>query len=94
MSTEALFTPQDIELQLEVRAFAASIPRELLLDMDAERISYPKDYLKQAGERKLLGLRFGREWGGRSLPWTSELVALEDRRLGGGDRAARRHFPV
>jgi len=78
MSTEALFTPQDQELQQEVRAFAASIPRELLLDMDAEKIAYPKDYLRQAGERNLLGLRFGREWGGRSLAWISELVALEE----------------
>ena len=78
MSTDALFTPLDWELQQEVRDFAASIPRQLLLDMDAEKVSYPREYLKQAGERNLLGLRFDREWGGRALPWTSELVALEE----------------
>ena len=78
MSTDALLTPQDWELQQEARAFAASIPRQLLLDMDAEKITYPREYLKQAGERNLLGLRFDREWGGRGLPWTSELVALEE----------------
>ncbi|MBN2044608.1 MAG: acyl-CoA/acyl-ACP dehydrogenase [Anaerolineales bacterium] len=78
MSTEALLTPEERELQHEAREFAASIPRQLLLDMDAEKVAFPREYLRQAGERNLLGLRFGREWGGRGLPWTSELVALEE----------------
>jgi hypothetical protein len=46
--------------------------------MDAEKVSYPRQFLEQAGERNLLGLRFWEEWGGRNLPWTSELVALEE----------------
>lgn len=75
---EALLTPEEKQLQQEVREFAASIPRQLLLDMDAEKVAFPSEYLKQAGERNLLGLRFGPEWGARGLPWTSELVALEE----------------
>jgi alkylation response protein AidB-like acyl-CoA dehydrogenase len=78
MSTKALLTPEDLSLQQEVRDFVSSIPRQLLLDMDAEKVSYPREYLEQAGQRGLLGLRFGTEWGGRNLPWTSELVALEE----------------
>lgn len=35
MTTEALFTQVDKDLQKEVQAFASSIPRQLLLDMDA-----------------------------------------------------------
>ena len=78
MSTEALLTQEEKELQVEVREFVTSIPRQLLLDMDAERVSYPREFLEQAGQRNLLGLRFEREWGGRALPWSAELVALEE----------------
>ena len=78
MSTEALLTEQENALKVEVQEFVASIPRKLLLEMDAEGVSYPRQFLQEAGERNLLGLRFGSEWGGRNLPWTSELVALEE----------------
>jgi acyl-CoA dehydrogenase len=78
MSIEAMITQEEKNLQKEVREFAASIPRQLLLDMDAEKVSYPREYLEEAGRRNLLGLRFGREWGGRGLPWSAEMVALEE----------------
>ena len=78
MSTEALLTLEDKRLKKEAQEFVTSIPRQLLLDMDAEKVSYPRQFLEQAGERNLLGLRFGEEWGGCNLPWTSELVALEE----------------
>lgn len=78
MSTKALLTQEDLHLLQEVREFVTSIPRQLLLDMDAEKVAYPREFLTQAGQRGLLGLRFGSDWGGRNLPWTSELVALEE----------------
>jgi len=62
----------------EARAFARSVPRQLLLDMDAERVRYPKDFLAEAGRCGLLGLRFPPAFGGRGLPWTAELAALEE----------------
>jgi acyl-CoA dehydrogenase len=65
-------------LQDEVRAFAASVPRQLLLDMDADRVRFPREFLQEAGRRNLLGLRFDPAWGGRGLPWTTEMVALEE----------------
>ena len=78
MSTEAMITQEEKKLQQEVRDFAASIPRQLLLDMDAEQVSYPREFIEEAGKRNLLGLRFNKEWGGRGFPWSSELVALEE----------------
>jgi len=78
MSTEAMITQEEKKLQQEVRDFAASIPRQLLLDMDAEQVSYPREFIEEASRRNLLGLRFNKEWGGRGLPWSSELVALEE----------------
>lgn len=78
MSTQALLTESDLVLRDKMRDFVASVPRQLLLDMDADRVTYPKEYLQEAGARGLLGLRFDPRWGGSGLPWTSELVALEE----------------
>ncbi len=77
MSTQALMTETDKKLRQEVQDFVAWVPRQLLLDMDADEVTYPQEFLQEAGRRNLLGLRFDPQWGGRGLPWTSELVALE-----------------
>ena len=70
------------ETQKEVRArtieFVRSIPTSLLLDMDEEKVIYPKEFLKKASEYGLLGLRFPKEYEGKGLGWTSEVVAIEE----------------
>ena len=78
MSTLAMLTESDLSLQAKMQDFVASVPRKLLLDMDADKVRYPKEFLQEAGKRGLLGLRFDSHWGGAHLPWTSELVALEE----------------
>jgi len=78
MLTPKTLSDQARALQEEMRAFAASVPRQLLLDMDADRVRFPREFLQDAGRRNLLGLRFDPRWGGRGLPWTSEMVALEE----------------
>lgn len=75
---EALLTPSQRELRDEVRSFVRSIPRQLLLDMDAERVRYPRGYLEEAGRRGLLGLRFAPELGGKGLGWEQEVIALQE----------------
>ena len=46
--------------------------------MDADKISFPKEFLQEAGRRNLLGLRFPVKWGGCGLTWNEELIAMED----------------
>ena len=75
---EALLTESQKELQEEVRDFVKWVPRQLLLDMDADNITYPKEYVAEAARRNLLGLRFSPEYGGRGLTWKDEIVALEE----------------
>ena len=58
--------------------FVKSIPTSLLLDMDAEKINYPKEFLKTAADYGLLGLRFPKEYGGKDLGWSSEVAAIEE----------------
>jgi alkylation response protein AidB-like acyl-CoA dehydrogenase len=75
---EALLTEPQKNLQEEVRDFVKWVPRQLLLDMDADNITYPKEYVIEAARRNLLGLRFSTEYGGRGLTWKDEIVALEE----------------
>ena len=78
MSIESMLTAGEKALRAEMQDFVRSIPRQLLLDMDAEKVTYPREYIQEAARRNLLGLRFDPQWGGRGLSWTSELVALEE----------------
>ncbi|OAT85228.1 acyl-CoA dehydrogenase family protein [Desulfotomaculum copahuensis] len=74
-----LLTPAQKELREEVRRFVKEdVPRQLILDMDAEKVQYPREYVQAAAARNLLGLRFAREYGGRGLDWVAEVAALEE----------------
>lgn len=75
---DELLSEQELSLRREVARFVKWVPRQLILDMDAERVRYPREYVEEAGRRNLLGLRFPRTCGGRGLPWTSELIAVEE----------------
>jgi hypothetical protein len=75
---EALLTDSQKSLRDEVRDFVKWVPRQMLLDMDADKIIYPKEYVIEAARRNLLGLRFAPGYGGRGLPWKDEIIALEE----------------
>ena len=77
--SDHLLTPEQHSLCNEARSFVREgVSRQLLLDMDAEKIHYPREYIQKLGECHLLGLRFPLEWGGRGLDWSHEVLALEE----------------
>lgn len=55
---DILLTDEQRKLRDEARAFAREVPRQLLLDMDADKVRYPREYLQNLAGRHLLGLRF------------------------------------
>ncbi|HWQ73953.1 MAG TPA: acyl-CoA dehydrogenase family protein, partial [Syntrophomonas sp.] len=65
-------------LRDKVRSFAKSVDRQYLLDMDAEKISYPKEYLQEAGRQGLLGIKVPKEYGGQGLKWEDDIIVLEE----------------
>jgi len=73
-----LLTKEEIILREKVQDFVKWVPRQLLLDMDADKVRYPMEFIREAGKRNLLGLRFDKKWGGSGMPWASEMVALEE----------------
>jgi hypothetical protein len=75
---EAILSPEQRRLREEMRNFVRSVPRQLILDMDAERVRYPREYVEALAGQKLLGLRFPPAYGGRGLGWCEEIVALEE----------------
>ncbi len=75
---EAMLNESQKSLRSEVRELVKAVPRQLILDMDADKVRYPRQFLEEAAGRKLLGLRFSPEYGGRGLGWQDEIIALEE----------------
>jgi len=75
---EPLLTDKQKALREEVRKFVKSVPKQLLQDMDADKVRYPREYVVNLAKNNLLGLRFNPAYGGRGLKWVDEAIALEE----------------
>jgi len=75
---ESFLTDKQKALREEVRKFVKKVPKQLLLDMDADKVRYPREYVVSLAASKLLGLRFNPAYGGRGMKWVDEVVALEE----------------
>ena len=73
-----LLTKEQIALRDQVREFIKWVPRQLVLDMDKDVIKFPKEFLREAGRRNLMGCRYPKEWGGRGMDWVSAGMVMEE----------------
>ena len=73
-----LFTDAQRRARDQARAFVKDTPRELILDMDAEKVRFPKDWLREAARLGLLGVRHPVQWGGQGLDWVSSCAVSEE----------------
>lgn len=73
-----LFTDAQRDVRDRARAFVKDTPRELILDMDAEKIRFPRDWLREAARRRLLGVRHPVRWGGGGLDWVASCAVSEE----------------
>lgn len=73
-----LLTKEQLALRDEVRDLVRWVPRQMILDMDQERLRFPKDFLREAGRRGLMGVRYPRRWGGRDMDWVSTSMVMEE----------------
>ena len=79
MLYDALLTDEEMALRDEVRKFVRDeVPSDLLRAMDRDEITFPHEFIEKLVKHGLRGLRFPKEWGGRGLPWTAEVVAEEE----------------
>ncbi len=73
-----LLDEKQLLLKQEAREFVKSIPRKMILDMDADKIQFPKEFLQEAGKRNLMGCRYPEKWGGRGMDWVSTCMVMEE----------------
>ncbi len=74
-----IYSDIQLQIQSEMRAFVKEdVPRQLLLDLDSDKVKFPREFIQNAAKRKLLGLRFPINYGGRSIGWKEEVIALEE----------------
>ena len=73
-----LLSEEQKMIRNEVRDLVKWVPRQMILDMDADKIKFPKEFLAEAGRRNLLGCRYPREWGGRDMDWVTTCMIMEE----------------
>ena len=73
-----LLNDEQKKLKQEVRDFVKSIPGKMILDMDADNIQFPKEFLQEAGRLNLMGCRYPEKWGGRNMDWVSTCMVMEE----------------
>ena len=78
MSFDFLFTKEQLNLRDEVRDFVKWVPRQMILDMDSDKIKFPKEFLREAARRNLLGCRHPKQWGGRAMDWATQCMVSEE----------------
>ena len=75
---EHMFTAEQRRARDQARAFVKDTPRQLILDMDEEKVRFPRDWLREAGKRGLLGVRHPVRWGGQGLDWVASCAVSEE----------------
>ncbi len=78
MLSQRLLSKLQKEIKEQTQEFVKWVPRQLIIDMDQDKVRYPAEFLEEGGRRNLLGLRFPKKYGGRGLGWKEEVVALEE----------------
>jgi len=73
-----MLSEDQIKIREEARDLVRWVPRSMILDMDAEKIQFPKEFLREAGRRNLFGCRYPRQWGGRDMDWVTTCMVMEE----------------
>lgn len=73
-----LLTDEQKQIREEVRELVKWVPKQMIMDMDADKIQFPKEFLQEAGRRNLLGCRYPKKWGGREMDWVTTCMLMEE----------------
>ncbi len=73
-----LLNERQLALREEVRDLVRWVPKQMILDMDADRIRFPREFLAEAGRRNLMGCRYPEAWGGRGMDWVTTCMVMEE----------------
>jgi acyl-CoA dehydrogenase len=71
---DVFFNDAQRVLLKEVRDFVKWVPRQLIIDMDNDKIKFPTEFIREAGRRKLLAVKTSQQYGGRGLKWVDMFI--------------------
>jgi len=75
---EVFLTKEQRSLRKESQDLVKWVPRQLILDMDDEKIKFPKEWIEESGRRNLLAVRAPKQYGGRGFKWVDEVVVMDE----------------
>jgi len=73
-----MLTKEQLKIRDEARDLVRWVLRQMILDMDTDKIKFPKEFLQEAGRRNLLGCRYPKKWGGREMDWVTTCMMMEE----------------
>ena len=73
-----MMTKEQIKVRDEARDLVKWVPRQMILDMDTDKIKFPKEFPQEAGRRNLLGRRYPEKLGGRDMDWVTTCMIMEE----------------
>jgi alkylation response protein AidB-like acyl-CoA dehydrogenase len=73
-----LLSEEQLKIRDEARDLVKWVPRKMILDMDADKIKFPREFLQEAGRRNLFGCRYPKKWGGREMDWVTTCMLMEE----------------
>ena len=73
-----MMSKNQMKIRDEVRELVKWVPRQMILDMDLDKIKFPKEFLREAGRRNLMGCRYPKKWGGRDMDWVTTCMIMEE----------------
>ena len=73
-----MLTEEQIKIRDDVRDLVKWVPRQMILDMDDDKIRFPKEFLQEAGRRNLMGCRYPKKWGGRDMDWVTTCMIMDE----------------
>ncbi len=75
---EFLLSEDQKKVRDEAEELVKWVPRQMILDMDSDKIKFPTEFLREAGKRNLLGTRYPKCWGGRDMNWVTTATLMEE----------------
>jgi butyryl-CoA dehydrogenase len=75
---EFLLSEDQKKVRDEAEELVKWVPRQMILDMDRDKIKFPTEFLREAGKRNLLGTRYPKCWGGRDMNWVTTATLMEE----------------
>lgn len=73
-----MLTKEQLAIRDEARDLVKWVPRQMILDMDEDKIKFPKEFLREAARRNLMGCRYPKRWGGREMDWVTTCMLMEE----------------